>query len=280
MDYFKDKVVFLTGASSGIGAALARELHHSGADLILTARREDRLQALARELQGEHGQTLAIPADVTDQLQLDHAVKQAIDHFGRIDMTIANAGFAMGGYLDQLNLEDYQRQFDTNVFGVLRTIYATLAELKKNHGHLVLLGSVNSHISLPNVSAYCMSKFAIRALALSLDHEFAAEGIHVTLICPGFVSSEIRQRNKYNEYRSGARDPIPTWIQMPAPKAAKKILKAVKKRRREAVITGHGKFFVALNRFFPWLIRKLAPRISPPKKREPQPGPSERAAKP
>jgi len=120
-------VVFITGASSGIGAALAREYARRGADLALAARRTDRLDALAAELSAQGRRALVLACDVTRDGELEAAVARTRDAFGRIDVVVANAGFGVVGPVERLRLEDYRRQFETNVFGVLRTVYATLA---------------------------------------------------------------------------------------------------------------------------------------------------------
>ena len=119
----------------------------------------------------------------------------------------------------------------------------------------MLIGSVAGYISTPNASPYAMSKFAIRALAQALGPELAPHGVAVTLISPGFVTSEIRQVDNRGVYHPHAKDPLPSWLAMPADVAAKKIVSAVYRRRREAIITVHGKLLVWLQRFAPWVLR-------------------------
>ncbi len=268
MARFAQKVVFLTGASSGIGEAMARVFADEGADLILFARRQERLEKLARELEAKGRRALVCVGDVTQDGELEAAVARGIEAFGRIDVAVANAGFGIYGKMERLTLEDYRRQFETNVFGVLRTVWASLPELKKTDGRLVLIGSVNSYISLPETSGYAMSKFAVRALAEALYSELAPTGVSVTLICPGFVTSEIRQVDNRGVYRGDKKDSIPSWIQMPAEKAARQIVKAVARRSREKIITFHGKFFVFLNRLIPGLMLRFARRFSRGLRRE------------
>ena len=106
---------------------------------------------------------------------------------------MANAGFGVVGPIERLTLDDYRRQFETNVFGVLRTVFATLAELRRSRGRLVIVGSVSGHVALPNASPYAMSKFAVRALAQALDFELRPTGVSVTLVSPGFVDTELHQ---------------------------------------------------------------------------------------
>ena len=254
MSAFTGQVAFITGASSGIGAALARELARGGADLVLAARRVDRLQAVAAEIERSGRACLAVACDVTVDGDPERAVAQARDRFGRVDVAVASAGFAVVGPLATLTLADYRRQFETNVFGVLRTIFATLPDLEQSRGRLVILGSVSGWVATPGSSPYSMSKFAVRGLAEALAHELAPAGVTVTLISPGLVASEIRHVDNQGRFRSQERNPVPAWLVMPTAKAARQIARAIARRRREAVITGHGKVAVFLQRHVPWLL--------------------------
>jgi NAD(P)-dependent dehydrogenase (short-subunit alcohol dehydrogenase family) len=251
---FDGSVVLITGASSGIGAALARAWAREGADLVLLARRVDRLEALAAECRAGGRRALVMACDVTRDGDMEQAVARAREELGRIDVVVANAGFGVVGPLESLGLEDYRRQLETNVFGVLRTIYASLAELKRTRGRLVIIGSVSGHLAMPGGSPYAMSKFAVRALAQSLGHELARHGVSVTLISPGYVASEIHQVDNRGTWHPEASATIPRWLEMPAATAARKIVRATARRRREIVITGHGKLAVFFERHVPWLI--------------------------
>ena len=254
MKNFENKTVFITGASSGIGAALAREFAHRKANLVLTARRRDRLEALSKELSGESRTVLPVTCDVTDEKQLAQAVQLSLEKLGKIDIVIANAGFGVAGKLEKLSVQDYERQFQTNIFGVLKTIYATLEPLKKSRGTLVLIGSVSGYISLPGVSAYSMSKFAIHALASSIRYELSKSGVSVVLIAPGFVESEIRQVDNSGKFHAATAEPIPKWLVMSTERAARQMVNAIAKKRPEQIITLHGKIGVFIKRHFPWMI--------------------------
>lgn len=258
MTQFHNKVVFITGASAGIGAALAREFAHQGADLVLTARRVDRLDTLAQEIQKLGRKALPLACDVTQDGDLETAVQTALKEFGKIDIVIANAGFGVAGKLKKLTLGDYRRQFETNVFGVLRTIYASLNALKQSQGTLVLLGSVAGYVALPGSSPYGMSKFAIHALAGAITPELKADGISVVLIAPGFVESEIRQVDNLGKLQAHTPDPIHERLRMPTDKAAKHIIQAIAQKRPEQIITFHGKVVVFIRRHFPWIISFLS----------------------
>jgi short-subunit dehydrogenase len=249
--------VLITGASSGIGAALAREFGRRGAHLVLAARRTDRLADLAQDLERGGGRAVAVACDVTRDGDAERAVAAARAAFGRLDVVVANAGFSVVGPVEQLTLDDYRRQFETNVFGVLRTIRAALPDVKRARGRVVIIGSVAGHIATPGSSAYAMSKFAVRALAEALGHELAPAGVSVTLISPGFVESEIRRVDNQGRLSAATPDPVPSWLVMPVARAARQIVNAAARRRREAVITGHGRAGVFLHRHAPWLTAGL-----------------------
>jgi NAD(P)-dependent dehydrogenase (short-subunit alcohol dehydrogenase family) len=265
---FQGKVVLITGASSGIGAALAREFGRQGADLVLAARRLDRLEAVRAGLESGGRRAIVVTCDVTRDGDPDRAVAEGLERLGRIDVVVANAGFSVAGTLETLTLEDYRRQFETNVFGVLRTARAALAELRRTRGALVIMGSVSGHLAFPGSSAYSMSKFAIRALAVSLRHELAPAGVSVCLVSPGFVESEIRQVDNHGRLRPGARDTAPRWLVMPADRAARQIVAAVARRRPERIITAHGKAGVLIQRFAPWLLDVAVSRFGVRARRE------------
>jgi len=177
--------------------------------------------------------------------------------FGRLDVVIANAGFGVVGPVERLTLDDYRRQFETNIFGVLRTVHATLADLKASRGRLAVIGSVAGYVATPGSSPYSMSKFAIRALAEALGHEVAPAGVSVTLVSPGYVDSEIRRVDNAGRFQAAAPEPVPAWLLVPTPRAARQIVRAVARRRREIVVTGHGKVAVFMQRHAPWLVARF-----------------------
>lgn len=241
----------VTGASSGIGDALVRESVARGMDVVLCARRQERLNDLAAWVTSQGRRALVVVCDVTQPADCERAVSEAITYFGQIDVVIANAGFGVVGQVFELTIADYERQFATNVYGVLNTFYATWEALKKSKGNFAAVGSVNGYVALPGNSAYAMSKFAVRGLCDSLRLEAKAFGVSVTHIAPGFVRSEIRKVSNDGKLQFHAKDPVPDWIQMPADKAARQILRAVTKRRAELIVTFHGKVFAWWARHFP-----------------------------
>ena len=266
---FAGRVVLITGASSGIGAALAREFAAQGAAAALAARRLARLRSLAGEIESGGGRALAIECDVRRDGDIESAVAATLERFGRLDVVVANAGFGVAGEFAALTLDDYRRQFETNVFGVLRTAYAALPALEDSRGVLAILGSVAGYLAAPGASAYAMSKFALRGFASALRGELATRGVGVVLVSPGFVESEIRRVDNRGELHAAEPDPIPAWLRMPAERAARKIVHAVARRRRERVITAHGKLAVWLARHLPGLVHAAVGRG---RIRRPEPG--------
>jgi short-subunit dehydrogenase len=267
MAKLEGKVAFITGASSGIGAAMAREFARLGADVVLLARRWERLEALALEVRARGRRALTIRSDVTVDGDLEKAVAESLEEFGRIDWVVANAGFGVAGAFHKLTIEDYRRQFETNVFGVVRTVQATREALIASRGCVAIMGSVMSYLALPTGSPYSMSKHAVGALARSLRAELARHGVGVTLLAPGFVDSEIRQVDNQGEHHPDAKDKIPAWLSMGTDKAAAKLVRGMLKRKRVVVITGHGKIVVFLERHAPWFVSFLVRVLAIDKKR-------------
>jgi short-subunit dehydrogenase len=255
--------VLITGASSGIGEELAWQLGQAGAKLTLSARRRELLDNLAQRIAASGTpRPLVVDCDVTRDGDLKHAVAESVRQWGKLDVVFANAGFGVVGALKTLSVEDYRRQFETNVFGVLRTIYAALPEIEKTNGNVVIVGSVSGWTASPGTSAYAMSKFAVRALANSITPELRLGGVKVTLISPGFVESNIRRVDNQGKLQARSQDPIPAWLVMSTQKAVRQILRAVSRGKREAIITGHGKILVALERFMPWVIREVGRKMA------------------
>jgi uncharacterized protein len=257
MNNFQDRVVLITGASAGIGAALAREFGRKGAKLILLARRIDRLKQLATEIDPTSDRVLTFACDVTHEQDLQNVVNFSRQKFGTIDIVIANAGWSLKGDLEELSVNDYQRLWDTNIFGVLRTIYATLDALKQSRGKLAIVGSVKSYIALAGDSPYSMSKFALRALCESLSQELAADGVSVIHICPGYVATEIRQIDRLGIWHEDSLDPISPRLMMSADEAAKQIIHAIERRQKELIMSSYGKLVVWLKCHTPWLVSWL-----------------------
>jgi NADP-dependent 3-hydroxy acid dehydrogenase YdfG len=186
----KDKVVVITGASSGLGEAAARRLAKEGCKLVLGARRLDRLQSLARELSLDAG--AAVQTDVTDMAQVQRLADTAIKTHGRIDVILNNAGLMPLSPLDRLRIEDWDRMIDVNIKGVLYGIAAVLPQMKQQKsGHIINVSSVAGHKVRAGSAVYSATKHAVRALSEGLRQEVKPYNIRTTIISPGAVASEL-----------------------------------------------------------------------------------------
>lgn len=252
--------VFITGGSSGIGAALARRFSELKAKVVIASRSQERLEQVCQGIRAGGGFAQAVLCDVTVASSMQKAVAFAVETLGGLDVVVANAGFGVVGNVEDLTVEDFERQFATNVYGVIRTVKAALPALKESRGVVVIMGSVSGYLATPGSSPYSMSKFAVRALAESLRGELRPYGMSVVLISPGFVESNIRRVDNRGVLRPEAPDPVPPWLVMPAEEAAKLMVRAIVKRKPELVVTGHGKVAVFLARHFPRLTRALVSR--------------------
>ena len=235
---------------------MAVEFARQGAKLVLAARRMDRLIEVKKQIEALGQPVLALSCDVTDRPQLDDAVAQAVAAFGSIDVVVANAGFGVSGMMTRLETDHYRRQFDTNVFGVIDTVYATLPHLRETKGRLVLISSIMGRVGLPVSAPYCASKFAVTGFAESIYYDLADCGVSVTSINPGLVASEIRTLNNRGE-PTGRSDPVSSWIVVSTEKAARKMVGAIYRRTPEFTFTGHGVLAAFLCRHLPRTFRFL-----------------------
>lgn len=186
------KVVVITGASSGLGEATARLLSAEGAIVVLGARREERLKALADELTKGGGKVLAIATDVTKRDQVKHLVDEAVKKFGRIDVIINNAGLMPQSLLERLLVDEWDRMIDVNIKGVLYGIAAALPYMKQQKsGHIINVSSVAGHKIRPGATVYAATKHAVRALSEGLRMEVKPYNIRTTIISPGAIDTEL-----------------------------------------------------------------------------------------
>ena len=248
---FQDKIVWITGAGSGLGKAMALLFAQQGAHLVLSGRREDRLHEVAHEAKKWKVQTLVSPCDVTDDQALQHTIDTIIKTFGRLDIAIANAGFAVNGTVDTLSREDWERQFSVNVFSLASTAKMALPYLKKHDGRLVLIGSGAAWLHVPRSTAYCASKAAVHAIGQSISAQLHGTKTSCTTIHPGFVESEIAQVDNDGVFDQTKIDRRPKQLMWTSEKAARIMLSAIAKRKRSFVFTKHAIVGVWLARFFP-----------------------------
>jgi NAD(P)-dependent dehydrogenase (short-subunit alcohol dehydrogenase family) len=251
--------ILITGASSGLGRALALEHAAQGHRLLLLARRGDRLLALAEHCRGAGAaDIITVRGDVTRRADLDKAAGLAQRHFGGLDVAYANAGYSQAGALASLAAKDWRRQMDVNVGGVLNTLQAVWPLLAASRGRLGVIGSVVSFGSLADSGAYAASKGAVRSLAQVADLEGRPQGLSVTFVAPGFFASEIRLRHAGGKADPAAKEYLPAWLLGDPAVLARRCRRAVQCRRRELVWPLHAKLAVLLFRHLPGLAQALA----------------------
>ncbi|WPU24551.1 SDR family oxidoreductase [Cedecea neteri] len=192
MNNIKDKVIVITGASSGLGLAAARRLSEQGAHVVLGARRIERLRQLSDELTSGGRQALAVETDVTVLGDVQRLVGRAVQAFGRVDVMVNNAGLMPISALERLKVEDWERTIDVNIKGVLYGIAAALPHMQRQmSGHFVNVASVAGHKIMPGGTVYSATKFAVRALTEGLRQEVKPWNIRTTILSPGAVDSEL-----------------------------------------------------------------------------------------
>lgn len=257
MAAYSGMVAWITGAGSGIGRALALEIADGGGDVALSGRRVEKLEEVAAEVTERGVRALVVPCDVTDEAACEAAVATVADPergLGRIDMTFANAGYGASGRIQKLTAEDWRRQLDVNVVGVANTAKWSLPELEKTKGRLVLVSSVMGMMTMVGQGPYAASKFAVRAIGLTLSQELHGTGVSCTTVFPGFVESDIGRVGIDGMLDPSRVDKRPKNMMWKSDKAAKVIMRAVMSRKREFVFTGYGRMGAFFGRHFPGVI--------------------------
>lgn len=251
---FENKVVWITGGGTGIGKALALAFGKEGATVAVSGRRQDRLQGVVDELAAQGGKGLAVRCDVTDEASVAEAVQKVVRTLGGLDVAVANAGFSVAGRVEKLSAADWRRQLDVNVIGVAMTARYAIPHLREREGRLALIGSVASMLATPGVGAYAASKYAVRAIGQVLAAELHGSGVSCTTIHPGYIESEIAQVDNQGRFDPQREDRRPKNLMWPADRAARVMVDAIAKRKREYTFTGHGKIGAFAGRHMPGLV--------------------------
>jgi NADP-dependent 3-hydroxy acid dehydrogenase YdfG len=209
MDNIANKVVVITGASSGLGEAAARYLAQQGATVVLGARRAERIDALAKELTDKGGKALAVATDVTDRAQVKALVDKAVEAYDRIDVMLNNAGLMPLAPLERLKVDEWEQMVDVNIKGVLYGIAAALPPMREQKsGQIINVSSVYGHTVAPGAAVYCGTKFAVRALSEGLRQEVKPYNIRTTVISPGAVATELLDHISERDIAQGVRDRV------------------------------------------------------------------------
>jgi short-subunit dehydrogenase len=263
-DSFENKVVIITGASSGIGEELALQLAARKAWLVLASRNVEKLEQLASISRDRGGKALAVATDVADEGQCKKMIEKTITEYGRIDTLIANAGYTIGGlFWDHADLKAFKSVMEVNLMGSVYCTFHALPHIKKTGGRIVGVSSVLGKVAAWGHPAYSASKFAMQGFFDNLRNELAGSGVSVTMIYPGMTATNFAGNAvQVDGTRLGEIGrKIYDAKTMSASTCARHIIKAIAKRKRELVLTGPGKFAVIINKFFPGLVDRIAIRM-------------------
>ena len=253
----KEEVVWITGASSGIGKAMAFEWSRLGYKVVLSARRQELLDEIAEQINKSGGEALVVLVDIMDEKSIEEAVQKIKATWGRMDVAVANAGFGVFGSIEKLTAAGWNRQLQANVVGLALTVKYALPLLKQHHGRIGLVGSVGAYLPNQNFGAYGASKAAVHSIGLTLQVELIGTGVSCTTLHPGFVVSEIARVDNEGVWHPERVDPRPAKLMWPTDKAAKVMVSAILRRKRNYVFTTHGRVLVWLQRWFPGLVRQI-----------------------
>jgi short-subunit dehydrogenase len=258
---FQDRRVWITGASSGIGEALAVAFHQAGAKLVLSARREDELKRVQAACGGEPN-TRVLPMDVTNAEELPEKTRLALSVFGGVDVLVLNAGITQRSRTRETDENVYRRLMEVNFFGPEAMARAVLPSmLAQKSGHMVVISSVAGKFGVPMRSGYSATKFALHGLFEALRAEEERNGIHVTLVCPGYIRTEISMSALRGDGRKHAKMDSELARGMPAEECARQILAGIARKKKEIVVAAaREKALVYLKRFFPAVLARMMGR--------------------
>ncbi len=249
---FKNKVVLITGASSGIGKAVGIEFAKLGANLVLIARKNDKLEKTADELKKFGTSVLVCQCDVSKKDQVKHMTSMVLEKFGTVDVLINNAGFAIYGTVGDLNIEEIESQMNTNYFGM---VYCTKnflpLMLKRKSGHIVNVASVAASFGLPGIASYCASKFAMLGFSEGLKHELKNTGVGITVVSPIMV------RTSFFDHSSFKKMPKPSPFSLDPKTVAKTIVRAANSPRLEIMSPFAIRGIVWIKNTFPYIINPV-----------------------
>jgi NAD(P)-dependent dehydrogenase (short-subunit alcohol dehydrogenase family) len=262
-DLFKDQVVIITGASAGIGRALAQQLAIQGARVAIAARRTERLKQVAAECHELGGEALVVQTDVSNEVQCKALVEKTIKEFGRLDMLINNAGLAASALFEDFpDLELFRLTMGVNFYGAIFCTYYALPHLKQTHGRIVAISSLGGKAALPYNTPYNASKYAMHGFYDALRMELKQHGVSITLICPSWVASEFHeaQLDRNGVPRGERGRAYYSKRTMTSERCAEITLRAAARRRRE-ILMGPGHLAVWLKLIAPGLVDWIAVKV-------------------
>ena len=253
----KNKIVIVTGASSGIGKATALRFAQKGAHLVLAARSVAKLNILSEQLTPFGVEVLIVPTDVSIEADCKNLMDKALEKFGRIDVLVNNAGISMRAAFADIELDVLKKVMDVNFWGTVFCTRYAMGSILKSKGSIVGVSSIAGYKGLPGRTGYSSSKFAMHGFLESVRIENLKNGIHVLIACPGFTASNIRNTALDANGSVQGETPRDEQKMMQPEEVAKAMVAAVEKRKDRLTLTANGKLTVFLNKFFPKMVDKL-----------------------
>ena len=249
---FKNKVVLITGASSGIGSASAKKFAKEGANLILVARNKNKLNQVAANLKQFNVSILVCECDVSNKSDVEQMARTILEKYDSVDILVNNAGFAIYGSVSKLSIEEIESQMATNYFGMIYCIKNFLPKMiKKGSGHIVNVASVAASFGLPGIASYCASKFAMLGFSEGLKHELKGTGVGVTVVSPIMV------RTNFFDHPSFEKMPKYSPTSLSPETVANAILKAADSPRLEIIVPSFVRGAIWMKETFPYLINPI-----------------------
>jgi len=253
----KDKVVVITGGSSGIGKALAESFGLKGSKILITGRKKEALDQAVEELRSKKIEIHGFQADASKEGDNKKMADEAIRLYGKIDILIANAGISMRALFDDVDLDVIKKVMDINFYGALYATKYCLPSIKEHKGSVIGISSIAGYRGLPGRAGYSASKFALQGFLEVLRTENLKTGVHVLTACPGFTASNIRKTSLVADGSHQGESPRKEEKMMTAEECATHIYKATVKRKKHLVLTRQGKMTVFLNKWFPGFMDKM-----------------------
>lgn len=254
---FNDKVIIITGASSGIGRACALEFAQNGAKIVLAARRENELKKVEEKIKKQGGEALSVITDVKNIDDCKYLIDKTIEKYGKIDVLINNAGISMRATFEDLDLSVIKELMDTNFYGAVYCTKFALPYLLKQEGTVIGISSISGLTPLPGRTGYSASKHAMEGFLNTLRLENIKKGLNVLIVHPGFTSSNIRNMALDKNGKPQKETPRNEEEMMSAERVAQIIAKATYKRERDLILTSQGKLVVWLHKNFPGITDRI-----------------------
>lgn len=264
MPTLNEKVILITGASSGFGAAAAKLFAHEGCKVILAARRMERLEEMAREIRAIGSDALPVAVDVTQPAQINNMVKTAVEHYGRIDILFNNAGFGRLDWFEALDpIKDIQGQITVDLLGVIWTARAVLPQMyQQRSGHIINMCSMSGWAAPPLYTVYAAAKFGVRGFTEALRREALLFGVKVSAVYPGGAATEFQKHIGQNKAKQRFR--TPAWLALTAEDVARAVVGLAKRPRRTLILPWMMALSLLVNSHFVGLSDSLQARAFAP----------------